>query len=258
MMRRFKADLHVHTCLSPCADLEMTPSAIISAAVERGIDIIAITDHNSAENVIAAKKAAEDTSVTVLAGMEITSVEEAHVLALMEDVEGIMKIQDVVYENLTPGENIPPLPPFDKGKPGGFFQVVVNEKDEVLDFNKRLLIGATSLSVQEILNTIHLLGGLAVASHIDREAFGIISQLGFIPRDMKLDALELSPNTGMEKARRLFGEYGSFTWITSSDAHCLRDLGRRTTGFFMKQPTLEEMILAFKNIDGRKTEWGRE
>jgi PHP family Zn ribbon phosphoesterase len=247
MLKKFKADLHTHTCLSPCADLEMTPSAIVKTALEKKIDIIAITDHNSAENVIAAKKAAGNKNIIVLAGMEVTSSEEAHILALLDDVEGIMKLQDIVYKNLLPGENDERL--FGE-------QIVVNEKEEVLDFNKRLLIGATSLSAQKIVNTIHSLGGLAIASHIDRDAFSIVSQLGFIPADLEFDALEMSPNTERGKADLLFSGYKSFPWITSSDAHWLKDIGRKTTSFLMDEQTLEEMRLALKSVDGRKVEWG--
>jgi len=83
MLKEFKADLHIHTCLSPCAELEMSPRAIVKTAVKKRIDIIAITDHNSAENVIAARKAAKNSDLTVLAGMEITTSEEAHILALL-------------------------------------------------------------------------------------------------------------------------------------------------------------------------------
>jgi PHP family Zn ribbon phosphoesterase len=247
MLKKFKADLHIHTCLSPCADLEMTPSAIVKTALEKEIDIIALTDHNSAENVIAAQEAARNKDIIVLAGMEITSSEEAHILAILDDVEGIMKLQDIVYKNLLPGENDERL--FGE-------QIVVNEKEEVLSFNKRLLIGATSLSAQEIVNTVHSLGGLAIASHVDRDAFSIISQLGFIPGDLKFDALEMSPRTDRQKADLLFGDYNSFSWVTSSDAHWLKDMGERTTSFIMNAPTLEEMGLTLKNIDGRKVEWG--
>ncbi len=246
MLKKFRADLHIHTCLSPCADLEMTPSAIIRTALKKGLDIIAITDHNSAENVMAARKAAENTNITVLAGMEISSLEEAHILALFDNIEGIMKLQELIYKNLAPGRN-------DEKYFGE--QVVVNEKDEVLSFNKRLLIGATTLSAQKIVNTIQSLGGLAVASHIDRDAFSIISQLGFIPGDLKFDALEISPNTSPEKAALVFAEYKSLAWITSSDSHYLKDLGQRTTIFIMNQPTLEEMKMALGNVDGRKVEW---
>ncbi|MBI5740962.1 MAG: PHP domain-containing protein [Nitrospirae bacterium] len=247
MLIRYKADLHIHTCLSPCAELEMTPSDIVGTALEKGINLIAITDHNSAENVPAARKASANTDVTVLAGMEISSAEEAHILALFNDVESVMKLQDIVYKNLLPGGNDEKL--FGE-------QIVVNENNEVLGFNNRLLIGATTLPAQDIVDTIRSLGGLAVASHIDRETFGIISQLGFIPERLKFDALEISPNTGREQAEFIFSEYKSFAWVTSSDAHVIKDIGRRTVNFFMKGPTIEEMALAFRNMEGRRLQWG--
>ncbi len=245
-MRAFKADLHIHTCLSPCAELEMSPLAVVTTAAECGLDIIAITDHNSAENFIAAQKAAENTDLTVLAGMEIASSEEAHILAYFDTAEGIMRLQDIIYENLFPGEN-------DEKMYGE--QIVVNEMDEVICFNNRLLIGATMLPAQEIIDTIHSLGGLSVASHIDKEAFSIISQLGFITEDMNFDALEISPNTERESAEESFGMYNALTWISSSDAHYIADIGKRRTSFYMNEPTIIEMAMAFKNIDGRKVVW---
>lgn len=246
MLKRFKADLHIHTCLSPCAELEMTPAAIIKTALEKGIDIVAVTDHNSAENVTATRKAAENTKITVLAGMEITSSEEAHIFALFDNDGSVMELQEIVYKNLLPGENDEKL--FGE-------QIVVNEKDEVLDFNKRLLIGATTLPAKTIVDSIHNLGGIAIASHIDRDAFSIVSQLGFIPEDLKFDALELSSGNDREKAGPLFARYYAFAFITSSDAHDIKDIGKKTISFFLNEPTIAEMRQALKNIDGRKVEW---
>ncbi len=247
MFKKYKADLHIHTCLSPCADLQMTPSAIIKSASEKKLDIIAITDHNSAANIIAAKKAAENTALTVLAGIEVTSSEEVHILAIFDNIASVMRLQDVVYENLLPGEN-------DEGQFGE--QIVVNEKDEVLNFNNRLLLSATTLTVHSVVNIIHSLGGLSIASHIDRDAFGIISQLGFIPEDLKFDALEISSGIDTEKAEHLFREYNSFVWVSSSDAHYLENIGKRTTSFFIKEPTIAEMTSAIKKSDGRRVERG--
>ncbi len=246
MLKEFKSDLHMHTWLSPCADLEMSPREIVKTAVEKSLDIIAITDHNSAENITAAIKASENIPLKVLGGMEISSSEEAHILALFEGIEGIMKLQDIVYDNLMPGENDEKL--FGE-------QIVVNEKDEVLDFNKKLLIGATMLTAQEIIDTIHSLGGISIASHIDKDAFSIISQLGFITEDLAFDALEMSPNMSRQEAEETFATYNSFAWISSSDAHYINDIGKRTTSFFMNEPTIEEMALAMKQINGRKVEW---
>jgi PHP family Zn ribbon phosphoesterase len=246
MLKEYKADLHIHTCLSPCADLHMNPVEIIRTATETGLDIIAITDHNSSENVISTVNAAANSGLTVLAGMEVTTSEEVHIVALFNDITSLTEFQGIVYKNLQPGEN-------DESKFGE--QVVVNENNEVLCFNKRLLIGATVLNASSIVSIIHRLGGISIASHIDREAFGIISQLGFIPNDLKFDALEISPKTDREKAGQLFKDYRSYTWISSSDAHYLKDIGKRKTHFFMNEPTISEISRALHGTGGRKAVW---
>ncbi len=246
MLKEFKADLHIHTCLSPCAELDMTPAFIVKTALEKGLDIIAITDHNSAENVPAARKTAMKSGLTVLAGMEIASSEEAHILALFND-ERIGELQEIIYNNMPTGEN-------DDIRFGE--QIVVNEMDEVLRFNKRMLIAATNMTAEAILNTIHDLGGLAIASHIDKEVFSIISQLGFIPDNMKFDALEMSPHITREEADMMFKNYSSFAWISSSDAHYPSDIGKRTSSFHINSPTIAEIKLAMHKTDGRRVEWG--
>lgn len=236
-MKMYKADLHVHTCLSPCAELEMSPKNIASTAREHGIHLLGICDHNSCENVPGVKKSAEREGLNVIGGMEITSSEEVHILALFDDEERLFSLQKIIYEHL-PGLN-------DEKRFGE--QVVVNEDDEVLDFNTRLLIGATELSVDNIVKTIHELNGLAIASHIDRESFSIIGQLGFIPQGLQLDAVEISARGKVEDFKDI-----SFPIITSSDAHELDDIGSSFTQFFMKDVNLEEMKRSLLGQDGRK------
>ena len=245
-LKEFKADLHIHTCLSPCAELDMSPLGVVNTAAERGLDIIAVTDHNSAENILAAQRAAKDMDLTVLAGMEIGTSEEAHILALFNKVETAIALQEIIYANMLPQEN-------DEKMYGE--QIVANEHDEVLGFNKRLLISGTLLPAQDIVDTIHSFGGLAIASHIDKDAFSIISQLGFITEDMGFDALEMSPHMDRNTAEIEYQMYNSYTWISSSDAHHAVDIGERTVSFFMQEPTIEEMLLAFQNQDGRRVEW---
>jgi len=239
----FRADLHIHTCLSPCADLFMTPRNIIEKAASLGINIIAVCDHNSAENTAVAHDIGGKRGITVIPGMEITSSEEVHILGLFSTLERAYDMQILVYDHLQPGEN-------DEAAFG--MQVVVNAEDEVLDLNKRLLIGATDLSLDRIVALIHDFQGIAIASHIDREGFGIIGQLGFIPPDAGLDALEISSRISAEKAIELFGRYRSIPWITSSDAHELEDIGRKTVGLHMHHATFEEFRLALKGAEGRR------
>jgi len=238
----FRADLHIHTCLSPCSELTMTPARIVERAASLGINIIAICDHNTAEHVEVTGSLAKKKGIRVMAGMEINSSEEVHILGLFGKLTEALNMQAVVYENL-PGQN---------NEDVFGMQVLVNEDEEVLGFNKRLLIGATDLSVNRIVELIHSFNGLAVASHIDREGFGIIGQLGFIPEGVEFDALEISYRTSRARALEMFGLYKHVPWITSSDAHSLEDIGRKTTGFVMEHAAFEEMRLALRGTEGRK------
>lgn len=240
------ADLHIHTCLSPCATLDMTPQKIVKEAQKKKLDIIAITDHNSAENTGAVMAAARGTGLTVIPGMEITTSEEVHIVALFETIGAALAMQAVVYEELQPGEN-------DEDLFG--LQVVANEFDEVEAMNPRLLIGATRMDVVQVVDSIHSLKGLAVAAHIDRDAFSILGQLGFIPDDLKLDALEISRRMTLKQGRMTYGHLKRFPFITSSDAHDLDDIGVSPTAFRIGGPELAELGYAFKVTGGRRIEY---
>lgn len=215
----------------------MTPRKIIKTAIERGLDIIALTDHNSIENVGVTKKLGND-KVHVLAGMEVTSSEEIHILALFDDIKKAEKMQSLVYDSLPSGEN-------DERLYG--HQVVVNEQDEVLSLNRRLLIGATGMGVAEIVESIHSIGGISIASHIDKEAFSVISQLGFIPDDLSFDALEFSYHIKREEAIIRYKELSRFPWISFSDAHFLQDVGKRVTILKMEGTSLEHIKRALRD-----------
>jgi PHP family Zn ribbon phosphoesterase len=241
---RFKADLHIHTCLSPCSDWDMSPLRIIEQCCEAGIGVIAVCDHNSAENAEAVIRAGKKRDVAVLPGMEICSREEVHMLAIFEDLEQAFFMQEYVYAHL-PGENMPEV---------FGHQIVANERDEVIRENHRQLIGATSLGVHEILKKTHDLKGVSIASHIDRPAFGIISQLGFIPGNLEIDAVEISYRMSLETAREELPGIGDLPVVRSSDAHYLGDIGKVWTVFLMEAPTLEEIRFSLQGKDGRQME----
>lgn len=240
MLRPFKADLHIHTCLSPCTELDMSPKGILTTARKKEIDIIGICDHNSSENSLAVMNAAKKMNITVFPGMEVASQEEVHVLALFDEIENALNLQEYVYDNL-PGEN-------DEDAFG--MQVIVNEKEEVLGFNNKLLIGATTIPLDEVIRLIHSFDGIAIASHIDRESFSIIGQLGFIPENLELDALEISPNITFEDAKKRYKN--NYPITCSSDAHYPDDIGKGFTTFLLKGGTVAEIKKALKNEEGRK------
>jgi predicted metal-dependent phosphoesterase TrpH len=238
-MKEYKVDLHIHTCLSPCAQSDMLPTAIIKRARQENLDAIGICDHNSAENVQAVMKAGEKEDLQVLGGMEICSSEEIHILAFFDDQDALLKMQNIVYENLS-GEN-------DEKYFGE--QLIVDEYDNIAGSTKKLLIGSTSLGIDKIVALIHSLGGLAIASHIDRDSFSIIAQLGFIPEGLHLDALEVSWRCESKEVNK-YESYG-LPLIKSSDAHFLSDIGKVSTRFFLNTPSLSEVAMAFNAIEGR-------
>jgi len=237
-VRVFKADLHIHSCLSPCGDIDMSPRAIVRQGLKKGLDIIAICDHNSAENVGAAIRAGKMAGIHVIPGLEICSKEEVHMLALFRNEEDALMMQDIVYNNLK-GTNRPEI--FGD-------QVVANEYDEVEGFNERLLIGATQLNIYEIEDAIHRLNGICVLSHVDRPSYSIISQLGFIPKDLNADAVEISSKIKNGLRSLIHG----YSILYSSDAHFLRDIGKRYTKFLISSPDLIEIDMALKEEMGRK------
>jgi predicted metal-dependent phosphoesterase TrpH len=241
MLKWFKTELHVHTCLSPCADILMSPRKIVAEVLRQQIGIIAITDHNSADNVLAVMKAAANAGIVVLPGMEVCTREEVHVLAIFENSASALALQSCVYSHLK-GTNDPEV---------FGLQVVANQMDQVDRFEERLLIGATDLSIEETVARIHELDGLAIAAHIDREGFGIIGQLGFIPEELKLDALEVSSNTTDEGAATRFGMYEKYAFIRNSDAHFLNQIGNNSTSFFLAEPSFVEIRKALQKQDGR-------
>jgi len=242
-LRRFRADLHIHSCLSPCGELTIYPRKIVERALEEGLDIIALSDHNTAENAAATLQAAHETGLTVLPGMELTSEEEVHVLALFNSLDEILPVQDEVLGK---------LPAVQGSESFIKDQVIVNAEDEVLGFSPHCLLAATQLNVHEVVELIHRRGGLAIASHIDREAFSVISQLGFIPADLDFDALEVSPLLTLPQARALFKPYAHFPLVQFSDAHRPEEIGRTRTDFLIQTPVLSEIRLALREKEGRK------
>jgi hypothetical protein len=240
-MKKFRADLHVHTVLSPCADVAMIPPLIVQKALEHNIDLIAITDHNSSANVRAVQKAAEGTDLKVLPGMEVQSREDVHLLTLFENADTLETWQGQVDNSLPDLLNQP-----------GFFgeQFVVDETGDFLRSETRLLLTSTGLSIDEIFERVDALGGLVIPAHVERFSYGLFPTLGLISEKWHLLALEISRHITPEKAIATFPALNHCELVQDGDVHRLDDfLG--TTIFTMTAPTLMEMRLAFNHIDGR-------
>ncbi len=244
-MRFYKADLHTHTVLSPCGDLDMSPEKIIGEAKRKGLDILGITDHNTTRQCEALIQAAEEKNIFLLCGAEVNTREEVHCLVFFEHSEQLAEFDSFLYDHLGDIQNYP-------DKFG--YQVVVDKKGMILDEIDKLLISATDLPIEEVEKRVHELEGLFIPAHIDRIRNGLMGQLGFVPPGLNFDALELSKNTTRNQFVSENTEYGDFQYIQSSDAHFINDIGAVHTNFYIDKPSFDEVRKALHNKGGRKAE----
>jgi hypothetical protein len=244
-MEKFRADLHTHTVLSPCGDLEMSPVNIVKKAKERGIDILGITDHNSTLHAPLIKELAGREGIMVLMGAEVTTKEEVHCLCFFEDEEKLSEFQKYLDQYL-------PKIPNDENKFG--YQVVVNEKEEIVDEIECLLISGLNQSIEQIERKVHDLEGLFIPAHINKMINSIISQLGFLPPDLNVDALELSHHITKEEFLKKNKYLSKYNFIKSSDAHYVDNIGNVWTNFFMEELNFIEVKRALRGEEGRRVE----
>lgn len=235
-MNRYRTDLHIHTCLSPCGSLEMSPEVIVQTALSRGLDVIAITDHNSTLQCPEVQALGQEAGLTVFAGAEVTTREEAHCLALLPDEASRVIFQQYLEAHL------PPVP----NNPDRFGdQVWVNRNNEIVGEAPYLLISALNQSVNQVADVVHRLGGLFVAAHVERPSFSLISQLGFIDPALPLDAIEYHH---AERFRQLSASHPYLTrylCYTASDAHYPEQIGTKSSTWQTSSPSFENLRTTF-------------
>ncbi|HRR35067.1 MAG TPA: PHP domain-containing protein [Kiritimatiellia bacterium] len=209
----FAFDLHIHSCLSPCGDLDASPRAIVQKAKSAGLNGIMLADHNSSRNSPALAEACRREGLSCLFGLEITSAEEVHSLAVFDTLEQAAAMTEICYAALPKRVNQPEV---------FGYQAVVDADDNVEELEWRLLGAPTRLPLHEVGEHIHKLGGLFIAAHIDRPVFSVTSQLGGLAGDEGFDAVELSRHAVLDAWR---GKTLGLPVIRSSDAHYLNDIG---------------------------------
>lgn len=241
-MKLFRADMHVHTVLSPCGSLEMSPERIVAAALEKKMDIIAITDHNSTRQWSAVQEAGLEKGLVVIGGAEINTREEVHCLALFEKAETLALFQEYLDRWLPLVKNVPE-------KFG--HQVWVDRHEQILGEEERLLWTGLNQSIEEVADQVHALKGLFIPAHVDRQAFGLYSQLGFFPQGLSVDALEVTQRVTAQFMESK-GLREHFNLVTGSDAHDPGRVGESFTWFRMQAPTFNELKLALHRVDGRE------
>ena len=236
-------DLHIHSCLSPCGDMDMTPNNIAGMAMIKELQIIALTDHNTARNAPALIKASEQYGLIVLPGMELTTQEEVHVVCLFAETEAALDFDAYVYEKLLKVRNKPKI--FGE-------QVMMNENDEPVGEEEFLLINATEIPFDDVYDTVTSFGGIMIPAHLDKTSTSLISNLGQIPPNSQFTCAEVK---NLEKLHGLIREHPYLTHcriISDSDAHYLEDISEpvHTLAFPHDHPSKRDILNALINVPG--------
>lgn len=205
-------DLHIHSCLSPCGDPDMTPGNIVGMAAVKGLDVIAVTDHNACGNCAAAMALGEAYGVLVIPGMELTTQEEVHVVCLFPTLEQALAFEAYVYDKLQKIPNNPDI--FGQ-------QLRMNEEDEVIGEEEFLLINATDISFDQVYDVVRAHGGMMIPAHVDKTANSLIGNLGFVPPDSRFVCVEVKDLNKLPALRQQHPYLENCHIITDSDAHYL-------------------------------------
>ena len=227
-------DFHIHSALSPCGDNDMTPNNLINMSIIKGLDAVALTDHNACENVRAAAAVAGD-KIIFIPGMEVETSEEVHIVTLFPTADAAEEMQRILTDSS----------PFIPNRPEIFGnQYIMDENDEICGEIDRMLVTASGLDIYTVVAAAKDLGGIAYPAHIDRESYSVLSNLGFIPPDLDISAVEIT-----EKSRTaLEVEYSNrYNIITSSDAHYLWDISERNHYIEVSDTSVRGILNAISN-----------
>ena len=237
-MHSVSYDLHIHTCLSPCGDNDNTPANIVGMAALKGLDVIAITDHNAARNCAPAMELGQEYGVLVIPGMELTTMEEIHVLCLFPELEGALDFDKLVYKRLQKVEN----------KPAVFgHQYCVDKEEKLLYEEPYLLINATDIAFDEVDAPVRERGGVMIPAHLDKSSTSLLSSLGYVPQESTFTVFELKKMEKLHALRREHPYLNNCRVITDSDAHYLENINEAVNYLDVKEKTLQGVIDALKN-----------
>jgi len=243
MLKKYKIDLHNHTVLSPCGGLEMSPGAVIERAKQLGLDILAITDHNSCKNCKAYYEIGKQNGIEVICGVEIQTIEEIHVVALFPDVEEAMKFDKTLYKALLPITNNP-----------DFFgdQVIVDKDENIIGFEEIALINSVIWDFETTVNKVKEFDSICFPAHIDAQRNSVLSQLGFLPLNIPIDGIGITAKCDVKSFMSANNYLNGLTVVRNSDAHYINDMGSGTCFARLEEPTFAELKKAFGRQEGRE------
>lgn len=228
-------DLHLHSCLSPCGDDDMTPANIVGMAAVKGLDVIALTDHNSCRNCPAALAHGQNYGIIVIPGMELCTAEEVHIICLFPTLEKALAFDAYVYEHLIPIKNKVEI--FGK-------QEILDEHDNITGTIENLLINATDITFDEAFVLTESYGGIAFPAHVDKASTSVLSNLGFIPPDSTFTCAEFHDLKNLHKIQKEHPYFLNCRIISSSDAHYLEDIREPEYQIFSKSREPEDILKA--------------
>lgn len=236
-------DFHTHSCLSPCGDNDMTPYNLVNMAKLLGLDIIALTDHNTCENSASAVKAGEAIGLTVIPGMELCTSEEVHVVCLFPDVESAMKFSDYVISSMPPVKNRPDI--FGE-------QLIMDAADNVIGRQEKLLTIASAISISDVCKTVEDYGGVCYPAHIDRSSYSVLSNLGMITEDMGFSTVEMTAEADRETLLRNHPILNGVQVFVDSDAHYLENMKDAENIIDIPENTAKAVIDFIKSLPKMK------
>lgn len=209
-------DLHIHSCLSPCADDDMTPNNIVNMALIKGLDMISVTDHNCLLNQKAIRNVALRNNLKYIFGVEVQTMEDVHCLVYLKSDEQVDKMQEYLDNHLMKIDNNP-----------DYFgnQLIIDEYDNVIKQKKELLLSSIDTSIEELSEFVHSINGLFIPAHILDRKNSITEQLGFIPFDLKYDGLEINNSERFDEIKKEYLNCNLF--LNDSDAHNLINIHER-------------------------------
>lgn len=239
-MLKLSYDLHIHSCLSPCGDKDMTPANIVSMAKLKNLDIIAVTDHNSCKNCAPVLKWADEYNIIAIPGMELTTREEVHVICLFKELADAMNFDAYVYEKLIKIPNNEMV--FGS-------QDICDAEDNITGQEQNLLINATTINFNELEKLMEEFRGIYIPAHIDKNSNSLLYNLGFIPEEAHFKSAELADVTKLEELAKLNPYLEKCRIITDSDAHYLGNINEAVNFLNCKSRSRQEIIRALSGME---------
>jgi PHP family Zn ribbon phosphoesterase len=229
----FAIDLHIHSALSPCCDDDMTPNNIVNMSKLKGLDIIAITDHNTTGNLLSVIECGKKAGLLVIPGIEVETREEIHCITLFPSIESAYKIDEIIKSRFNGLKNREDI--FGA-------QLFFDSEDNVIGKEENMLISAVDISINELNDITKKFGGVMIPAHVDRDSYSVLTNLGGVPDELKLKFLELSVSISEIEFIKTHPELSPYKFIQSSDAHHLWDIRERECFIELEKCDSAELI----------------